>query len=371
MTDDKTGQTPNYGHNDGAHVLPLSECAFDDFRPAIQAANFLATRKRLFPPGPWDEELVFLFGDEARATHDSPSPVVERMSMDFDSGGYYTLHGENSWAMVRCHTYRDRPGQCDSLHMDLWWRGINVLRDCGTYRYFVANRPDMERYYKSLAAHNTVELDGAEPFEEVTRFLQVPWPKAQKRHFVDNHDGTTIFEGERYDYDRKPWNVLHRRCVVAFPGDVWVMIDDVLGAGHHAATLRWHLLDAPYEVSETRRRVTLDTGEGKVALAVCSKGGAVRRLEVVRGRDERGNVQGFASTYYGFAEPIPVVEVEIAGALPLRVVSVFSPGEKVAVSSRECTGETERWCVSAAGRDSLLELVPPSRSATRIYVGTA
>ena len=38
--------------------------------------------------------------------------------------------------MVRCHRYRDRQGQCDTLHVDLWWRGRNVLCDAGSYQYF-------------------------------------------------------------------------------------------------------------------------------------------------------------------------------------------------------------------------------------------
>ena len=36
------------------------------------------------------------------------------------------------------------------------------------------------------------------------------------------------FEAEHYDYDRRPWNVLHRRCVVALEDDVWVIVDDLL-----------------------------------------------------------------------------------------------------------------------------------------------
>jgi hypothetical protein len=31
----------------------------------------------------------------------------------FDAGGYYTIRTPQAWAMIRCHTYRDRPGHVD------------------------------------------------------------------------------------------------------------------------------------------------------------------------------------------------------------------------------------------------------------------
>ncbi len=46
MMDTRTGHVPNYGNNDVACVLPLSECDFRDFRPAVQAVHFLLRRDR-------------------------------------------------------------------------------------------------------------------------------------------------------------------------------------------------------------------------------------------------------------------------------------------------------------------------------------
>ncbi len=62
MLDPETGRPPLYGNNDGAWVLPLDECDFCDFRGAVQAAHFLTTGRRRFDRGPWDEDLLWLFG---------------------------------------------------------------------------------------------------------------------------------------------------------------------------------------------------------------------------------------------------------------------------------------------------------------------
>ena len=160
----------------------------------MQAAHFLATGRRLLPTGPWDEDLLWLFGPAAlEADRDEhPQPV----STGFEVGGYYTLRRDDSWAMIRCHTYRDRPSHVDPLHLDLWWRGLNILRDCGTYQYYIPGRGDIERYFKSIAGHNTVEIDGRDPIELVSRFLWLPWPKARVRHYEPRNVAAKWFEGE-------------------------------------------------------------------------------------------------------------------------------------------------------------------------------
>ncbi|PYV43213.1 MAG: hypothetical protein DMG09_00935, partial [Acidobacteria bacterium] len=118
MMDPNTGRVPNHGNNDGAYILPLSECDFTDFRPVVQTAYYLTHRERLLPAGPWDEDLLWLFGAEPGGRHDhdpakgalsreerSPGAVVAAPeSRAFDAGGYYTLRRRESWAMIRCHT---------------------------------------------------------------------------------------------------------------------------------------------------------------------------------------------------------------------------------------------------------------------------
>src|SRR5438309_320961 len=44
----------------------------------------------------------------------------------FPMGGYYTLRGETTHALIRCGTYRHRPMQADMLHLDVWYHGHNI-----------------------------------------------------------------------------------------------------------------------------------------------------------------------------------------------------------------------------------------------------
>src|SRR4030095_5244117 len=62
LQDETTGAAPQYGHCDGALILPLDNCDALDFRPVTQAAAVLLDGVRWWPAGPWDEDLLWLFG---------------------------------------------------------------------------------------------------------------------------------------------------------------------------------------------------------------------------------------------------------------------------------------------------------------------
>jgi asparagine synthase (glutamine-hydrolysing) len=366
MMDPETGRLPQYGNNDGAYVLPLSECDFTDFRPVIQATHYLAHRRRLLPAGPWDEDLLWLFGSEALASEEPPArrPV----SKAFDVGGYYTLRRRDSWGMIRCHTYRERPSHCDQLHFDLWWRGQNILRDCGTYHYYVPGRRDIEYYFKSAAGHNNITIDGRDPRELVSRFLWFPWSRSRKRCYKATPEGPIWFEGETYDYDRRPWKVLHRRTVIGLVPDVWVIVDDLLGTGEHEALLRWHLLDAPYVVDSAESSVRLQTPAGDVFVTVTGQPAQPQRFEVLRGQDTPGNVQGWESPYYGERLPIPTLEAAWRYALPLRTITVVSPKTSTRATRIDSSREHERWALTAHDTTWTLELACQRRTAEATFL---
>jgi hypothetical protein len=323
LVDEPSGRVPQYGNNDGAWILPLDECDFWDFRPLVQSVHYLVHRARRLPAGPWDEDALWLFGAEA-ATAEGPGSPAPRRGSRFDAGGYYTLRQAGSWAMIRCHRYRDRVGHSDPLHLELWWRGRNLLRDCGTYRYYIPGRPDMEDYFTGIRSHNTVEVDGSDPMPRYSRFQRFPLTRATVGRFEPSADGG-VLECRFHGYERRPWRVAVRRTVAALPDDGWLIVDDLLGEGEHLATLRWHLADGPCEAhpSEGTAALTLDGTSVGIAVAATP---ALARFEVVRGRDEPGEVQGFASTHYGVKAAIPVIEARVAGPLPFRVATLISPG---------------------------------------------
>ena len=363
LMDSETGRMPMYGNNDGAYILPLSECDFLDFRPVIQAAHYTVYRERKFPSGPWDEDLVWLFGPESleKSNGDCPAPV----SSSFDAGGYSTLRQKDSWCMLRSHMYRDRPAHCDQLHLDLWWRGQNILRDCGTYHYYVPGRPDLEYYYKSIRAHNTVEVDDANPLELASRFLWFPWPRGRRRDTGIRDTSYHYLEAEHYDYDRKPWNTLHRRIVVGLGEDLWVVIDDLLSHTDHNFRLRWHLADCPCRYDAAAGTLELTTKKGTLGIAVAGTPNPCDRFAVVRGSDVLDGVQGFASAYYGEQLPIPTLEADWRGCSSQRMITTICPGVVAVPRLVGSNSNRQRWSVETPHQSHYLELTLPDRSSPR------
>jgi hypothetical protein len=355
MQDPQTGRLPNYGPNDGALMLPLSDCDYLDYRPVISAMHYLMHGERCYPAGPWDEDLLWLFGPAALG---APSRVEPRAGRDFRTGGYFTLHGENSWAMVRCHSYRNRPNQADMLHVDLWWRGLNLLRDSGTYTYYDPAQ-HWNRYFVSAAAHNTVTVGGADQMLKGPRFQ---WKSLlQSRHLGRRRlEHVEIWEGEHYGYRRLAARATHRRTLCCFDQDCWVIIDDILGTGVVAAALRWHLPDVAYALADDALHV--QTELGSVSLQILMSGGGA--LRVLRAADEPTGRGGWCSLYYGVREPALTLCAETCARLPLRFLTLLTPGPPATINSADLL-TCFSWCVED-GLQTRIHLCPPRAASSPI-----
>jgi len=347
--DSATGRVPNYGPNDGALILPLNGCDYLDYRPVLGAMHTLLAGERLYETGPWVEDLVWLFGPEALET---PHRLLPRGSRDFSVGGYHTLRGKASWAMVRCHTYRNRPNQADMLHLDLWWRGRNLLRDSGSYLYF---DPDegWDRYFVSTAAHNTVQVAGEDQMVKGPRFQ---WHSLVASRWFGHwrHGSMELWQGEHDGYRRLPCRAVHRRTVCRLGEAYWLIVDDVLGRGRERVRLLWHLADVPAElVGET---VRLEPEAGPAELAVWSTAAVHRRLERGLANDER---LGWQALSYGRRTPAPALCAEAEGPLPVRFVTLLNlAGGPLEVAEFDPLGRIA-WTADGWSEASVL-LVPPA-----------
>ncbi len=306
MTDPDTGRVPNYGANDGALILPLNSCAYPDYRPVVQSCWYLLHGEKAYPTGDWDEDLPWLFGPQAMKKCVS---ARSRGSTAFATGGYYTLATKRTWGMVRCHQYRDRVGHADLLHLDLWADGTNLLRDCGSYRYFAPDEPVLEAYFGSMKAHNTVEVDETPPFRYVSRFTALPWPTAKLQCF-ETSPTRIEWEGSHSTYQRCFPGLVHaRRIVVDVALERWEITDKIEGSGSHLLVLRWQL---PQEAHITEK----DTQSVCVGLP---RGWYIRvRMdgEIEAKLLEASPDGGYESLYYGHKQPINTLVVRTRCMLP-------------------------------------------------------
>ena len=285
LLDPETGRVPNWGSNDGAQVLPLSNCGFLDYRPVVQAAFRVTTGSPCLPRGPWDE-LSWWLG----AAVSPPAAMAEltpEFRQDFPDSGLTVLQEGGNRAVLRTvRRFRHRPAQCDLLHLDLWLGQENVLRDAGSYSY---NAPDRSgSHFKSVAAHNTIQFDGHEQMPVLGRFLYGQWPRGE----VSMPAG----DPKKVTASYTDWRGCgHERTVVLGFGHC--QVTDRMSGFRREAVLRWHLCPrTAWELNGT----------------ACASRLATIRVTAPAGLKGIRVVEGWESLYDNVKTPLPVLEILLA-----------------------------------------------------------
>jgi hypothetical protein len=346
--DPVSGYAPNYGSDDGSLIFPLAHASYRDFRPLIQLGAAVLNRPAL-APGSWDEAALW-FGLQSQ-----PATKDDRVAPDSSSNatGYFRIGDENSWAMIRAAHYTRRPFQADQLHIDLWWNGINLAVDPGTYLY---NGPaPWNNGLAGTAVHNTITIDGQEQMRRASRFLWLDWAHASGRAYSsrDDHNDIDTFEGEHDGYHRL--GVTHHRTVRRLKNFGWIVIDDIFGSGEHEARLHWLTPDFPFAVTDSPFQLTSNSAHGRIrwnilasafgTTAVIRAGKPAMQLANGRSADnsqpqesrlEINDTQllGWYAPTYGDLQPAVSLVYQVRSNLPVRFVTAVLTNEKCSLELR-------------------------------------
>ena len=375
FVDGESGQAPNYGSNDGSQILPLAACAFADYRPLVQLGACVLRRPSSINPGPWDEPAVWLCGESPLMAERAPARPVSPVT------GYHRIGAEKSWAMVRAGSYKRRPFQADQLHVDLWWHGLNLARDAGTYLY--NGEPPWNNGLAGTAAHNTVMVDRRDQMRRASRFLWLDWAQASGRSFSTSsskngaekvgreESGAHLldcFEGEHNGYQRV--GVKHRRMVRCVEEDAWVIVDDFIasdrrGATEHELRLHWLVPDLPYELVSRSPLSVVFAGEpdrarwnvfsSSVGTAAIIRAGK-KLIEDPPVDDEP--LLGWESPTYGELRAAVSIAYRVRAPLPVRLITVVLVGESIQLRPGE--GQLELW----RGDSAIYRVSTPPASRT-------
>jgi hypothetical protein len=329
FVDSKSGRAPNHGSNDGSHILPLAACDYSDFRPLLRLGSCVLDRPSALPTGRWDEAALWLCGKSAKSAEPEAAYTVA------SAAGYHRIGTEDSWALVRAGRYTRRPFQADQLHVDLWYQGLNLARDAGTYLY--NGEPPWNNGLAGTAIHNTVMVDRHDQMWRAGRFLWLDWAQASGRSFASSSSKTSAgspdcFEGEHNGYRRL--GVTHRRMVHCVAGDAWVIVDDLLGAGEHELRLHWLLPDLSFEViapspfcavlSAEKVRFRWNVFSSSAGSAAFIRG-AKNLTGDMLGEDQE--LLGWESPTYGERCPAISLVYRVQAPLPVRIVTAILAGE--------------------------------------------
>jgi len=320
LLDPVSGRAPNLGANDGAYIFPMTVCPFDDFRPVMQAAAQAFLDYQL-PRGVWDEMSLW-FG--------IPLKSKKYLRTERYLGDH--LYAKNSWAYLRTAQFTSRPSHADQLHLDLWWHGLNVAQDAGTYLYNAA--VPWDNSLTTALVHNTVTVNGRDQMTRAGRFLYLDWVNAYRQDSIsaDEHILQRV-SARHYGYRRL--GVRHERVVTVYADERWQVEDELLILRRLrkplAFRLHWLLPDWEWEVEnrDSRVEISLRSPHGWMNLSVeanspFSRIGFVRAGKLIYGEGLVSPIRGWASPTYGVKIPALSFAVEVISAETVKFTSEFT-----------------------------------------------
>lgn len=320
LLDPESGQTPNLGANDGAYIFPLTILPFSDYRPVLHAAARAFLNYNL-PGGPWDEMALWF---------DVCKPGLKTLDLPRYVGDQ--IYGKDSWASLRTAQFTSRPSHADQLHLDLWWRGLNVAQDAGTYSY---NMPaPWDNALTAAFFHNTVTVDRRDQFTRAGRFLYLDWVNAYRTSEIAADP--QILQRVRGRYRGHGYR--HTRTVTAFADGRWQVDDDILRLSlqhtHFTARLHWLLPDWEWKIDHREQRVeiSLKSPQGVVYISIftsrpfsdpSSLFSIIRAGEILFGSSAANPIRGWTSPTYGVKIPALSLALELQGETEIHFSTEF------------------------------------------------
>jgi len=169
ITDVTSGKFPFVGANDGANLFCFFNYEYNDARPSLIIAGALFKKSKVFDNH--CQTLNYLLNNLDLNNLTARNKIQE--SIICRDGGFAILRNKNSLGFFRIPKYSYRPSQCDGLHIDYWFNGLNILRDAGTYSYNAD--PVLLDNFDGSIGHNTIRFDGRNQMERLGRFLYKNW----------------------------------------------------------------------------------------------------------------------------------------------------------------------------------------------------
>jgi hypothetical protein len=215
----------------------------------------------------------------------------------------------------------------DQLHLDLWWRGLNIAQDAGTYLYNA--EPPWDNPLVATRVHNTVIVDGRDQMTRGGRFLILDWVSAYSKPEISTDENvlqrvTAYHKGYR--------GVRHERTITVSTDERWIIEDKLISQHSHTYRLHWLLPDWEWKIENGEQGVEIrvNSPHGWVTLDVRHSSLATRRSttliragELIHGDGKVLPFDGWVSPTYGVKLPALSFAVEGVSSQPITFTSEF------------------------------------------------
>lgn len=256
------GRMPLIGDDDGGRLLYLDDRAAGDARTPLALGAVLFERDDFAHlAGTAPAELVWLLGPagleqyrrrqprppdaSARAFTDG-GVVVQRSGWTTDSSVLVVDAGPHGF-LNSGHSH------ADALSIDLTVGGHLVFVDPGTFTYTTS--PEWRNRFRQTASHTAATVDGCGSATPGGPFQWLSRVEARLDAWYEAN-GVALFAGSHDGFERLRPPVAYRRSIVALPGDIWIIRDEIRGEGTHELSVHFQC-DPGLSARAEGRRVTL------------------------------------------------------------------------------------------------------------------
>lgn len=248
--------------------------------------------------------------------------------------GYFILRGLNDgWLIVdcglSCPDFLPAHAHSDLLSFELSLEGQRVIVDAGTYEYTDGNWRD---YFRSTRAHNTVSVDGAEQSDAWGSFRLGRRAKHIPGKIIKTSLGNCFVGGHR-GFTTPTVNVAHYRRIACLDASVWIVIDELIGAGTH--TIENYLHFHPSVVVKQENNHALHFRLNDSTYRVESFG--MQHAKLISGAEQP--MQGWYSDAFGKKTPSPTWVMSVNADLP-QVTGYVIAKDAAFKNGQICVGES-------------------------------
>lgn len=247
---DKKGNIPMIGDDDDGYLLKLSPGSPNNFLSILNTCSLLFNKPEwIHPAAVLDAKTLVLLGESGIAQWETfqSKKAWKPSSAYFENAGLAVMAHHNKGKQI-LFVGNNGPtgleplgghGHADALSFWLSVDGQPVFVDPGTYLYHSGGK--WRRYFRSTAAHNTIEIDGQDQAEQVADFMFGTFCKCHDVIWADEAD-KILWGAAHNGYLRLPDPVVHRRDVTFHKKDCLFRIRDHISAKkRHRVKLFFHL----------------------------------------------------------------------------------------------------------------------------------
>lgn len=253
---DASGRPPRQGDGDEGRALVVDGPDVDPWASLLAAGGAVVGPLGWWPPtvaGVQSTVLRAVAAGTSTAAGAESTPLPERAAsapLAFRDAGLYVLRtpaGQGPEIWCRCdggpHGFLSiaAHAHADALSVEVRCDGVELLVDPGTFCYH--GDPVWRQYFRSTAAHNTIEVDGVSQSVEGGPFLWSSQTDAVVDHFEP--DGPVqAWTAHHAGYARLDPRLRHERTVTLDPVERALRVTDTLtgsASARHTLRLAWHL----------------------------------------------------------------------------------------------------------------------------------